>query len=120
MAVQTLGHLRRLAGLWAVFGVIFALSTPVQAAESIRVLMASDVHRLDVRADSEVWLTDGQSRSYSYNTALHIELRGAALLVNGTRVVGEQLTLRAGEHDLKLLVTACPRWEPWRGATARR
>lgn len=84
------------------FGVIFALSTPVQAAESVRVLMASDVHRLDVRADSAVWLTDGQSRSHSYNTALHIELRGAAFLVNGTRVVGEQITLRAGEHDLKL------------------
>jgi stage II sporulation protein D len=102
MAVQTLGHLRRLAGLWAVFGVVFVLSTPVQAAESIRVLMASDVHRLDVRAESVVWLTDGQSRSHSYSTVLHIELRGAALLVNGTRVVGEQLTLRAGEHDLKL------------------
>lgn len=102
MAVQALGHLRRLAGLWAVFEVIFALSTPVQAAESIRVLMASDVHRLDVRAESAVWLTDGQSRSHSYNTVLHIELRGAALLVNGTRVAGEQLTLRAGEHDLKL------------------
>jgi stage II sporulation protein D len=102
MAVQTLGHLRRLAGLWAVFGVVFVLSTPVQAAESIRVLMASDVHRLDVRAESVVWLTDGQSRSHSYSTVLHIELRGAALLVNGTRVAGEQLTLRAGEHDLKL------------------
>ena len=102
MAVQTVRHLRRSPGLWAVFGVIFALSTPVQAAESVRVLMASDVHRLDVRADSAVWLTDGQSRSHSYNTALHIELRGAAFLVNGTRVVGEQITLRAGEHDLKL------------------
>lgn len=102
MALQAVGHLRRLAGLWAVFGVVFALSAPVQAAESIRVLMASDVHRLDVRADSAVWLTDGQSRSYLYNTALHIELRGTAFLVNGTRVVGEQITLRAGEHDLKL------------------
>ena len=102
MAVQTLGHFRRLVGLWAVCGMVFALSTPVQAAESIRVLMASDIHRLDVRAESAVWLTDGQSRSHSYNTALHIELRGAALFVNGTRVVGEQFTLRAGEHDLKL------------------
>jgi len=102
MVVQTIGHLRRLAGPWAVFGVVFALSTPVQAAESIRVLMASDVHRLDVRAESVVWVTDGQSRSHSFKASLHIELRGAALLVNGTRVVGEQLTLRAGEHDLKL------------------
>ena len=102
MVVQALGHLRRLAGLWAVFGVIFALSTPVQAAESIRVLMASDIHRLDVRAESVVWVTDGQSRSHSYNTVLHIELRGAALLLNGTKVAGEQITLRAGDHDLKL------------------
>ncbi|SPP63404.1 SpoIID/LytB domain-containing protein [Nitrospira lenta] len=102
MAIQTLGYVRRLAVLWVLFGGIVALSAPVQAAESIRVLMASEVHRLDVRAESVVWLTDGQSRSQSYNTVVHIELRGAALLVNGTRVAGEQLTLRAGEHDLKL------------------
>ncbi|MDP3089469.1 MAG: SpoIID/LytB domain-containing protein [Nitrospira sp.] len=108
MAIQTIGHLRRLAGLWAVCGAVFTLSAPVQAAESIRVLMASDVHRLDVRAESAVWLTDGQSRSHSYNTALHIELRGAALLVNGTRVAGEQFTLRAGEHDLKLWLPRVP------------
>jgi len=49
-----------------------------------------------------VWVTDGQSRSHSYKTSLHIELRGAALLLNGTKVVGEQITLRAGDHDLKL------------------
>mgnify|MGYP003407038576 FL=1 len=77
MAFQTLGHLRRLAVLGAVLG----MSAPVEAAESIRVLMASDVHRLEVRADSVVWVTDGQSRSHSYKTSLHIELRGAALLV---------------------------------------
>ena len=75
MAVQTLGHVRRLAGLWAVCGVVFALSTPVQAAESIRVLMASDVHRLDVRAESVVWLTDGQSRSHSYSPVSYTHLR---------------------------------------------
>ena len=98
MAFQTLGHLRRFAVLWAVLG----LSAPVEAAESIRVLMASDVHRLEVRADSMVWVTDGQSRSHSFKNALHIELRGAALLLNGTKVAGEQITLRAGDHDLKL------------------
>lgn len=98
MAISTLAPLRWLAVLWAVVG----LYAPVEAAESIRVLMASEVHRLEVRADGVVWVTDGESRSHSYKSSLHIELRGTALLLNGTRVVGEQITLRAGDHDLKL------------------
>lgn len=98
MAIQTVGQFLRLAVLVTVLG----LSASAEAAESIRVLMASDIHRLDVRADSVVWVTDGQSRSHSVQSSLHIELRGASLLVNGTRVIGEQLTLRAGDHDLKL------------------
>ena len=95
MAFQTVGHIRCLAVLAAVLG----LGAPVEAAESIRVLMASDVHRLEVRADNAVWVTDGQSRSQPFKAALHIELRGAALLLNGTKVAGEQITLRAGDHD---------------------
>lgn len=98
MAIQALGRFRRVA----VLVVFLGFTAPVEAAESIRVLMASDVHRLDVRADSAVWATDGQNRSHSFNTSLHIELQGTAFLLNGTRVVAEQVTLRAGDHDLTL------------------
>ncbi|ULA63807.1 MAG: SpoIID/LytB domain-containing protein [Nitrospira sp.] len=98
MAFQALGQYLRLVAL----GTILGMSAPVEAAESIRVLMASDVQRIEVRADNVLWVTDGQSRSYSFKNALHIELRGAALLLNGTKVAGEQLTLRAGDRDLKL------------------
>jgi len=98
MAFQALRQLRRLVVLGAVFG----LSVSVEAAESIRVLMASDVYRIEVRADNVVWATDGQNRSHSFKSSLHVELRGATLLLNGTKVAGERITLRAGDHDLKL------------------
>ena len=93
-APDTAGYIRRVVKI--------EMGAPVEAAESIRVLMASDVHRLEVRADNVVWVTDGQRRSQAYKSSLHIEVRGAALLLNGTRMAGEQMTLRAGEHDLKL------------------
>lgn len=102
MAVQTLGFLRRFVVLGAILVAVLECSLPAEAAESIRVLMASDVHRLDVRAESAVWVTDGQSQSQAFKTALHIELRGTTLLLNGTKMAGEQMTLRAGDHDLKL------------------
>ena len=66
MAIQTL-----IPRCWiAVLGTVLGLCAPVEAAESIRVLMASDVHRLEVRADSVVWVTDAQNRSHAYKSSL--------------------------------------------------
>jgi stage II sporulation protein D len=85
-----------------VVGLGCAVAPPAQSAQSIRVLLASDVQRLEVRAENTIWVTDAQDRSHSYRSSLRIEVRGQALLLSGTRVAGDQLTLRAGDQDLKL------------------
>jgi len=78
------------------------VAPPAQAAQSIRVLLASDVQQLELQAENIIWVTDAQDRAHSYRSSLRIEVRGQAMLLNGTRVVGDQMTLRAGDQDLKL------------------
>ena len=73
-----------------------------ESAQSIRVLLASDVQRLEVRADNTLWATDAQDRAHFFRSSLRIEVRGPAMLLNGTRVNGDLLTIRAGTQDLKL------------------
>ena len=73
-----------------------------ESAQSIRVLLASDVQRLEVRAENTVWVTDAQDRAHFFRSSLRIEVRGPAMLLNGTRVNGDLLTIRAGNQDLKL------------------
>ena len=76
--------------------------SPASATPSIRVLLASDVQRLDVRAEPTLWVRDDRDRARSYRETLRIEVQGRTLLLNGSPVVGEQVTLRAGERDLTL------------------
>ncbi len=95
---------RPLAVLLALLGLGCLWPAPSGAAQSIRVLLASDVQRLELRADGTIWVTDADDRGHFFKSALRIEVRGPAMLLNGMRVTGEQLTLRAGEHDLKLLL----------------
>jgi stage II sporulation protein D len=76
--------------------------TPTEAAQSIRVLLASDVQRIEVRAERTVWVTDEQDRARSFHSALSVEVRGPAMFVNGVRATGDQLTVRSGEQDLKV------------------
>lgn len=89
----------------AVVGLAMGLgcaAPPAQSAESIRVLLASDVQRLDLWAENTIWVEDSQDRARSYRSSLQIEVRGEAMFLNGARVVGDQLMLRAGDQDLKL------------------
>jgi len=86
----------------ATVGIGCVAVSPASAASSIRVLLASDVQRLEVRAEPILWVRDGRDRARSYRTTLRIEVRGHTLLLNGSPVAGEQVTLRAGERDLKL------------------
>lgn len=81
---------------------VAATGATAEAAQSIRVLLASDVQRLEVRAEHGVWATDDQDRALVFRSALRVEVRGPVLVVNGARVASEWLTLRAGEDDLKL------------------
>lgn len=77
-------------------------AAPAEATQSIRVLLASDVQRVEVRAERTVWVTDDQNRARSFRSALSVEVRGPAVLVNGVRATGDLLMVRAGEQDLKL------------------
>jgi len=90
----------------AVMGVAMGLGSvvaaPVHAAPSIRVMLASDVQRLEVRAADVIWAADQRDQARPYLAVLRIEVRGQAIFLNGTRIHGEQVTLRAGEQDLKL------------------
>ena len=86
----------------SVIGMGHVTVSQAYAAPSIRVLLASDVQRLEAGAEHIMWVSDDRDRSRSYRTTLRIEVRGQALLVNGSRVAGEHVTLRAGERDLKL------------------
>jgi stage II sporulation protein D len=99
--------------LWAAAGLSICLGglmlPEVHAAQSIRVLLAPDVRQLDVQADQTIWVTDEQDQARSYRSALQITVRGQALLLNGKRVVSDQLTVRAGTHDLKLWLTGVSR-----------
>jgi stage II sporulation protein D len=118
MVFQTMSSRARLgAGL---VGLILAWAAcvipPADAAQSIRVLLASDVQRLELRADQTIWVTDDQDRAHFSRSSLRVEVRGQALLLNGSRMTGDHLMLRAGDHDLKLLL---PRPGGGQGASAR-
>lgn len=79
-----------------------AMIPEIHAAQSIRVLLTRDVQQLEVHTDQTIWVTDEHDQAWSYRPVLRIKVRGHALILNGKPVVSDQLTLRAGNHDLKL------------------
>jgi stage II sporulation protein D (peptidoglycan lytic transglycosylase) len=104
MVLPTMMIQRLFAGLMAFAVACVCMVLPAEAAQSIRVLLASDVQRMELRADQVIWVTDDQDRAHFFRSSLRIEVRGPAMLLNGTRVTGDQLILRAGDHDLRLLL----------------
>jgi stage II sporulation protein D len=103
MAIPTLNRLGRLI-LAAVIleSAAIGLVPEAPAAESIRVLLASDVQRLEVRADGGLVVNGMNGKEQSFRSSLRIQQRGTALWLNDTRVPGDQVTLRAREQELKL------------------
>ena len=94
------GLLAGTAGLGLSLGSV--MIPEAHAAQSIRVLLAPDVQQLEVQTDQTIWMTDEHDQASSYRSVLRIKVRGHALILNGKPVVSERLTLRAGNHDLKL------------------
>jgi stage II sporulation protein D len=76
--------------------------TVAHSAPSIRVLLASDVERMELRADGVIWATDALDRAQMYRSSVQVDVRGQALVLNGTRIPGDSLTLGAGHQDLRL------------------
>ena len=72
-----------------------AWSVRAEGAQSIRVLLSADVHKLDVQAEGAVWLTDSSRHGRAIRSSAHITADGKGFLVNGIRMVHERLTMRA-------------------------
>ncbi|MDK2742265.1 MAG: SpoIID/LytB domain-containing protein [Nitrospira sp. BO4] len=88
------------AGLGLCFGCL--MMPEAQAAQSIRVLLASDVRQLEVYTDQTLWVTDERDQAWAYRSALRIKAQGQVLLLNGKPVTSDQLMVRAGSHDVKI------------------
>ncbi|MDH4185996.1 MAG: SpoIID/LytB domain-containing protein [Nitrospira sp.] len=96
-------QLRRALCRAIVVGVcLFGLSSGVEAAESIRVLLSSDVTQLSVRADRVLWVTDAKGHSHFIHEPARVTVVGKGFLLNGTPVPTGQLTLDGGSQGLTL------------------
>jgi len=81
---------------------LLSLASGAEAAESIRVLLSAEVPRLDIRADSPLWVTDAKGRGQALRAPVQVTAAGVGFLLNGVRMQTEQLTLQGGEQGLTL------------------
>ncbi len=81
---------------------LLSLSSEVEAAESLRVLLSADVPRLDVRADNPLWVMDAKGSTQTLRAPVQVVAAETGFLLNGVRMQTEQLTLRGGEQGLTL------------------
>ena len=75
----------------------------VEGAQSIRVLLSADVHKLDASGGRRVADRFEPPRARDRSSA-HITAHGKGFLVNGIRMAHERLTMRAGEQGLTLML----------------
>jgi stage II sporulation protein D len=103
MDLSTVKQLKGVLYRTVVTGVcLLSLSCGAEAAESIRVLLAADVSRLDIRANGSLWVTDAKGRDQVLRAPVQVVADGAGFLLKGLRIQTEQLTLHGGEQGLVL------------------
>jgi stage II sporulation protein D (peptidoglycan lytic transglycosylase) len=95
---------RRFGLYIAVWLSLIIVPASVEAAQSIRVLLSADVHKLDVQVDGSVWLTDSSREGRAIRSNARIIPYGKGFLVNGVRTAHERLTMQAGEQGLTLML----------------
>jgi len=95
---------RRLGVAVTVWGLLLVAATWAEGAQSIRVLVSPEVHKLDVQADGAVWVTDSSRQGRAIRSSVHVIPYGKGFLVNGVRIMHERLTMRAGDDGLTLLL----------------
>lgn len=83
---------------------LVGLPLDVQAAQSIRVLMAADVDRIEVRSNGPLWVADSTRRGRAFSTVLQITPSRRGFLLNKSRLDSDRLTLRAGEQGLTVVI----------------
>jgi len=89
-------------GVAVALGMMLTLdTTSLQAAQSLRVLLATDVVKLDVQSHSSVWVSDLTRHGRAVRPVVRIVPSGRGFSVNGVRTAREQLTLQ-GEQGLTL------------------
>ena len=66
------------AGLGICLGLI--IMPEVEAAQSIRVLLAPDVQQLEVQTDQTIWVTDELDQAWSYRPVLLQEISCPTIL----------------------------------------
>jgi len=103
MDLSTVKQLKGVLYRTVVTGVcLLSLSCGAEAAESIRVLLAADVSRLDIRANGSLWVTDEKGRDQVLRAPVQVVADGAGFLLKGLRIQTDQLTLHGGEQGLVL------------------
>ena len=103
MDLSTVKQLKGVLYRTVVTGVcLLSLSCGAEAAESIRVLLAADVPRLDIRANGSLWVTDEKGRDQVLRAPVQVVADGAGFLLKGLRIQTDQLTLHGGEQGLVL------------------
>lgn len=90
--------------VFAVSLVLVGLPPDVQGAQSIRVLMAAEVDRIDVRSGGPLWVADSDRQGRAFPSVLRVVLSSDGFLLNKTRISGDRLTLRAGEQGLTVTI----------------
>lgn len=83
---------------------MLSLAPGVDAAQSIRVLMAVDVDRIEMRSNGPLWVADASRQGRALSSVLHIAPSHAGFLLNKTRLDSDRLTLRAGEQGLTIVI----------------
>lgn len=96
---------RRLGSCLAVLLCFGGSPEGAEGAQSIRVLLASDVHTLHVKAEGAVWLTDSSGQGRAMQPAFQITPYGKGFMVNGVRMAHERLTMRTGTQVLTLILS---------------
>jgi stage II sporulation protein D len=81
---------------------LLCLSSEVEAAQSIRVLLSADVSQLDIRGDGALWVADIKGHGQAMRASIQVAVAGTGFLMNGVRMQTEQLTLHGGERGLTL------------------
>ncbi|TKB67035.1 MAG: SpoIID/LytB domain-containing protein [Nitrospira sp.] len=79
---------------------LLGLSSGVEAAESIRVLLAAEVLRLDIRSDGPLWATDVNGRGQTLRASVQVLAADKGFFVNSVRMQTDQLTIHGGEQGL--------------------
>ena len=95
--------LRRYVGVVG-FGLVLSCLLPfdASAAQSIRVLLGSEVQQVEVQATGTIWMTDELEQAQALQPTVRVQLHGSDLLVDGVPIAGKRVLFRAGDRDLKL------------------